>query len=145
MTDRTAAIWRELLRRERFGRLLGSQCFVDGFNAALMAALDGDNYYPTSSNQGRCDPRRCTLYFDPHKCQRTAPLYLEGYEEGQASARRWLDDLAARRWNGRYCQVCETPLTGRQQKFCSGRCRVAAHRNGGSRASVTAETVTRGG
>lgn len=75
------AILREILRQERFGRLIGTQCWVEGYCAALAARLDGEvsDYYVPNPGQGECHPQRCPLFFRNIECQRTMPLYIEGW------------------------------------------------------------------
>ena len=130
MNERTEAILVELLRQERFGRVLGTQCWAEGYCARLASELDGNvaNFWPRKDVHGGCDLNRCPLYFDNIHSRRTQPLYGAGWHEGWAEGERWLDDLDWRLAHG-VCEVCGEPLTGKHtQRYCSAACRQKAYR-----------------
>ena len=123
------AILREMLRQERFGRVLGTQCWTEGYCAALAVRLDGEvsDYYVHDPRQGQCHPDRCPLYFKSNQCQRTAPLYVEGWEAGRKEGQHWLEELICR-LSFAPCQVCGKPTGSPRARYCSDACRQRAYR-----------------
>ena len=124
------AILQEMLRQERFGWLMGTQCWIEGYCAALAAKLGGEvsGYYVHDPRQGQCHPDRCELYFDPTQCRRTAPLYAEGWETGQKEGQRWLEGLDWQLSGGVTCEVCGRPTGNPRARYCSDACRQRAYR-----------------
>ena len=87
------AILVELLKQERFGRILGTQCHSEGYCAHLAQELelDGDldtDFWPREGVHGRCHPDRCPLFYRHDRCLRTMPLYIEGHGKGWAEGER---------------------------------------------------------
>lgn len=135
--SKAEAILVELLRAERFSCLLAGQCYADGYCARLSEELNGldTDFWPVQAEHGACHPDRCPMFYRFDKCQRTAPLYADGYTEGRAAAERWLrewrEQHAIYDCNGpRRCAAsgCDKLLTHPKAMYCSPACRQRAYR-----------------